>query len=156
MRLKSSISHTPQLIYIERKLFFQKWRPTPYSSINLQIFNGFSHKSLKVSCLDIVFYTHKWRSLLTKLNFAVAFEIVPFISTRSQQFSSLYLYFTLSQDILGANPQLAQGSSSTHLLVSCRCYSSWRPRAASWDGFLSHNCWPQRNHVESAMKAKPT
>lgn len=47
----------------------------------------------------------------------MAFEFVPFISARSQQFSCLYPCFTPTQDILAAGAQLAQDSSSTPLLV---------------------------------------
>lgn len=73
----------------------------------------------------------------------MAFEIMPFISDRSQQFSSLYPYFTLSQDILAAVPHLFCFPCSLQVLFLVEA-PGWTPE-------------PQlltTQDMESAMKAK--
>lgn len=64
-------------IYKEYLFFPQKWRSTPYSLVNLQNFYKCSDKSLKVSWLDIGFYTPKWCRLLTKLDFNRLLRLCP-------------------------------------------------------------------------------
>lgn len=134
-----------RFLFKEYFFFFQKLRTTPYSLVNLLFFYRLRDKSLKFSWFDNFFFTptHKWCRLLTKLDFNMAFEIVPFISDRSQQFSSLYPYFTLAKTSL----QQFHTSSGSH--VPCRCCSLWRPL-----GWTPEPQLLTTQDMESAMKAK--
>lgn len=146
---KKYINYMYICIFLFKEYFssFLKLRTTSYSLVNLHFFNRLSDKSLQFFWFDTAFYTHNWCRLLTKLDFSMAFETVPLISDRSQQFPSLYPYFTLSQDILAAVPHLSWFPCSLQVLflVEAPCsLLGWTPE-------------PQlltTQDMESAMKAE--